>query len=92
MATNVAGALLHEFLSNALLLEGDETKVLRCVVFALVYRSDDLGDVAVLTEMLLYLILSDPRVGELPHIDLTRLDIRLLDCDTFPLKLRIRNC
>ena len=92
MATNITGALLNQLLSDALLLEGDETKVLRCVVFALVYWSDDLGDAAILTEMLLYLILSDPRVGELPHIDLTRLDVRLLYCDTFPLKLRIKNC
>ena len=90
MSTNVAGALLNQLLGTALLLEGDETEVLGCVVFALVYGPDDLANAAELTEMLLDLVLANTRVGELTHIDLAGLDVRLLNCDTFTLELIIK--
>lgn len=87
MSTNVTRALLNQLLGNPLLLECDKTEVLGGVVLALVYRPDDLTDSAVLTKMLLDLVLANPGVGELAYIDLSWLNVSLLNCDTFPLKI-----
>ena len=86
LSSNVTGALLDKLLGNALLLEGDEAEVLGRVVFALVNGPDDLTDGAELTEMLLDLVLANPRVGELTNVDLSGLDVCLLYCDTFTLQ------
>ena len=80
-------ALLNQLLGHALLLKSDEAEVLGHVVLALVDGSDDLADGAVLAEVLLDLVLTHPVLGKLADINLTGLNVCLLDSDTFPLKI-----
>ena len=87
MSADVTRALLNQLLGHALLLKSDEAEVLGHVVFALVDGSDDLADGAVLAEVLLDLVLTHPVLGKLADINLTGLNVCLLDSDTFPLKI-----
>ena len=83
----MTSALLNQLLGHALLLKSDEAEVLGHVVLALVDGSDDLADGAVLAEVLLDLVLTHPVLGKLADINLTGLNVCLLDSDTFPLKI-----
>ena len=83
----MTSALLNQLLRHALLLKSDEAEVLGHVVLALVDGSDDLADGAVLAEVLLDLVLTHPVLGKLADINLTGLNVCLLDSDTFPLKI-----
>ena len=87
MSPDVTSALLNQLLGHALLLKSDEAEVLGHVVLALVDGSDDLTDGAVLAEVLLDLVLTHPVLGKLADINLTGLNVCLLDSDTFPLKI-----
>ena len=87
MSPDVTSALLNQLLGHALLVKSDEAEVLGHVVLALVDGSDDLADGAVLAEMLLDLVLTHPVLGKLADINLTGLNVCLLDSDTFPLKI-----
>ena len=87
MSADVTRALLNQLLGHALLLKSDEAEVLGHVVLALVDGSDDLADGAVLAEVLLDLVLTHPVLGKLADINLTGLNVCLLDSDTFPLKI-----
>ena len=87
MPPDVTSALLNQLLGHALLLKSDEAEVLGHVVLALVDGSDDLADGAVLAEVLLDLVLTHPVLGKLADINLTGLNVCLLDSDTFPLKI-----
>ena len=86
MSSNDTGSLLYQLPGNALLLEGDEAEVLGRVVFALVYRPDDLSDGAELTKVVLDFIVGNPGTGEPAHVDFARLDVCLRDFDTFTLQ------
>ena len=86
MSSNITGALLNQLLGNALLLKGDEAEVLGRVIFALVNGPDNLANSAELTEVILDLVFAHPRVRELTHVNLTGLNICLLNCDTFTLQ------
>ena len=83
----MTSALLNQLLGHALLVKSDEAEVLGHVVLALVDGSDDLADGAVLAEVLLDLVLTHPVLGKLADINLTGLNVCLLDSDTFPLKI-----
>lgn len=87
MSPDVTSALLNQLLGHALLVKSDEAEVLGHVVLALVDGSDDLADGAVLAEVLLDLVLTHPVLGKLADINLTGLNVCLLDSDTFPLKI-----
>ena len=86
VSSNLTGSLLYQLPGNALLLEGDEAEVLGRVVFALVYRPDDLSDGAELTKVVLDFIVGNPGTGEPAHVDFARLDVCLRDFDTFTLQ------
>ena len=79
VSSNFTGALLNQLLCDTLHLEGYEAEVL-------VYWPCNLKDSAELTEVILDLVLAHPGVGELTHVNLSRLDTCLLHSDTFILQ------
>ena len=87
MTVDSAASFLNQLLGDPLPLEGDKAEVLWFIVLALVDGSDDLADGAVLAEVLLDLVLTHPVLGKLADINLTGLNVCLLDSDTFPLKI-----
>ena len=91
MTIDEAGSFLNQFLSHPFSLEGDEAEVLGFVVLTLIYGPDNLGNVAVLTEVLPDLVLAQPGVRQLPDINLPRLDIRFFNGYGLVLNIRIRN-